>query len=244
VVLPVVQSNVPQTVTLSGALTGAGDVETQGAAASVYTLADPEYSGNTTVNGGILSLGADNSSNNPSTINIAATGATLDLNFSGTEVVDKLFIGGVQQSAGIYKATDNLDPGTPIAQITGSGTLMVNSGPAGGYSSWATANAPGQDINEDHDNDGVANGIEYFMGLSGSSFTANPALNGSNTITWPMGASYAGIYGTDYTVQTSENLTSWANVAQGSVAIVPGVSLTYTLSGTGKRFVRLMVNED
>lgn len=244
VVLPVVQSNVPQTVTLRGAITGAGAVETQGAAASLYTLDDPEYSGNTTVNGGVLSLGADNSSNNSSTINIAATGATLNLNFSGTDVVDKLFIGGVQQSAGTYKATDNLDPGTPLAQITGSGTLMVNSGPAGGYTSWATANAPGQDINEDHDNDGVANGIEYFMGLSGSSFTANPALNGSNTITWPMGASYGGIYGTDYTVQTSDNLTSWANVAEGSVTIVPGVSLTYTLSGTGKRFVRLMVNED
>ena len=244
VVLPIVQSTVPQTVTFSGAITGTGAVETQGIATSIYTLTDPEYSGNTTVNGGILSLGAENSSNNPSTINIAATGATLNLNFSGTDVVDKLFIGGVQQSAGVYKATDNPNPGNPIAQITGSGTLTVNSGPAGGYLSWASANAPGQNINQDHDNDGVSNGIEYFMGLSGNAFTANPVLNGSNTIVWPMGASYSGTYGTNYTVQTSDDLTDWANVSAGNVTIVSGTSLTYTLIGAGKRFVRLLVNAE
>ncbi len=243
VVLPIVQSNAPQTVTLSGAITGTGAVETQGEATSLYTLANPEYSGNTTVNGGILSLGADNSSNNASSISIAATGATLDLNYTGTDTVNTLFIGGVQKSAGVWGSVASGAPNTDPA-LTGTGTLTVASGPAGGYASWSAANAPGQSINQDHDNDGVANGIEYFMGLSGSSFTANPVLNGSNTIVWPMGASFAGLYGTDYSVQTSENLTTWNNVVAGNVTIVPGVSLTYTLSGTGKRFVRLMVNDD
>lgn len=246
VVLPVVQSTVPQTVTLSGAITGSGSMEAQGAAASVYTLADPEYSGNTTVNGGILSLGADNSSNNASTVSIASTGATLDLNFAGTDTVDKLFIGGVQQPAGVYEAVGNAGSGTEIAQITGSGTLTVTSGPAG-YSTWASTNAPGQTVSQDHDNDGVANGIEYFMGLSGNGFTANPALNASNNIIWTMGDNYTGAYGTDYAVQTSSDLTNWTAVPVGNVSIdniAPGKSVSYTLTGSGKRFVRLLVNPD
>jgi autotransporter-associated beta strand protein len=242
VVLPVVQSNAPQTVTLSGAITGTGAVETQGEATSLYTLANPEYSGNTTVNGGILSLGADNSSNNASTVSIAATGATLDLNYTGTDTVNTLIIGGVQKSAGIWGSVASGAPNTDPA-LTGTGTLTVASG-AAGYATWAAANAPGQNINLDHDNDGVSNGIEYFMGLGGNAFTANPVLNGSNTIIWSMGASYAGVYGTDYTVQTSPDLTIWNNVAAGSVTIVPGTSLTYTLTGAGKRFVRLLINED
>lgn len=246
VVLPVVQSNAPQTVTLSGAITGAGAVETQGAAASLYTLADPEYSGNTTVNGGTLSLGADNSSNNASTISIAATGATLDLTFGGTDTVNKLFIGGVQKTAGIWGSVASGAPNTDPA-LTGTGTLTVASGPASGYASWAAANAPSQGMDDDHDNDGVANGIEYFMGLSGNAFTPTPAVSG-NSITWTKGASYSGNFLTQYFVQTSSNLTSWNNAPAGTnpgeVNIV-GNNVTYTLpAAAGSIFVRLKVNED
>ena len=60
----------------------------------------------------------------------------------------------------------------------------------------ATANAPGQTIGEDHDGDGVDNGVEYFMGHSGSAFTANPAPAGG-VVTWLMSSQYTGTYGTD-----------------------------------------------
>ncbi|MCW1923879.1 autotransporter-associated beta strand repeat-containing protein [Luteolibacter arcticus] len=36
--------------------------------------------------------------------------------------------------------------------------------PAGGFSSWASTNAPGQTANQDYDGDGVANGVEYVLG--------------------------------------------------------------------------------
>jgi hypothetical protein len=71
----------------------------------------------------------------------------------------------------------------------------------------ATANTPGQAVNQDHDNDGVDNGIEYFMGQSGSGFTTLPVAV-SNVVTWIMGGSYSGTYGTDYLVQTSPDLTT------------------------------------
>lgn len=245
VVLPVVQSNAPQTVLLTGALSGSGAVETQGAAASLYTLADPEYSGNTTVNGGTLSLGATNSSNNTSTVSIAASGATLDLNFAGTDTVDKLFIGGVQKAAGVWGSAASGAPNTDPA-FTGTGTLTVTSGPAG-YASWASANAPGQTVSQDHDNDGVENGVEYFMGLSGSGFTANPGVVG-NTVTWTKGASYTGSYNNQFVVQTSANLTTWTTAPTGTGAgqvNIIGNNVTYTLpSAAGKIFVRLLVKED
>ena len=236
-----------QTINISAAVTGSGSVSAEGDAGSVYSLNAPQYSGNTTVNSGTLSLGADNANNNASTVSIAATGATLDLTFAGTDTVSKLFIGGVQQPAGVYEAVGNAGSGTEITQITGSGTLTVTSSPAAGYSAWQTANAPGQTVDQDHDNDGVDNGIEYFMGQSGNGFTATPVLNASNNITWTMGDDYAGTYATDYVIQTSSDLTTWASVPVGNVTIdntAPGKSVSYTLTGSGKRFVRLLVNPD
>ena len=108
-----------QEIDVTGTVTGPGSVTARGAAGSLYTLADPEYAGNTTVNSGTLSLGADNSSNNASTVTIAATGATLDLNFAGIETVDKLFIGGVQQNAGDYTSA-MLPMSSPVAAHSAS----------------------------------------------------------------------------------------------------------------------------
>ena len=102
--------------------------------------------------------------------------------------------------------------------------------PAAGYTKWAADNAPGQAIDLDHDFDGVDNGIEYFMGQSGSGFTATPMLNASNVITWTMGATYTGVYGTDYVIQTSDDLNTWASAPVGEVTIVPGTSVSYTLT--------------
>jgi hypothetical protein len=72
-------------------------------------------------------------------------------------------------------------------------------------------------------------------------------LNSSNHITWTMGDTYSGNYGTDYLIQTSSDLATWSPVAVGDVTIdntAPGKSVSYTLTGTGKRFVRLLVNEN
>jgi hypothetical protein len=106
----------------------------------------------------------------------------------------------------------------------------------GGYGTWANTNAPGQSPSEDYDNDGVENGIEYFMGQTGSSFTALPGLDASNTVSWPMSATYTG----DYEVQTSPNLSTWTNVSPKPTPA--GGNLTYTLpADAGKLFVRLVV---
>ena len=109
----------------------------------------------------------------------------------------------------------------------------------GGFGTWASANgATGQTPQQDHDNDGVENGIEFFMGETGSSFTANPSLNATNTISWPASAAYQGTY----EVQTSPDLATWTNVDPRPVPVA-GI-LSYTLptgAPSGKSFVRLLV---
>jgi autotransporter-associated beta strand protein len=118
-----------------------------------------------------------------------------------------------------------------------TGVLTLNTG---GFTSWADANAPGETISQDHDGDGVPNGVEYFMGLSGSAFTANPVPDATRKVAWPKGASYLGSYATDYTVQTSTDLTDWTDVPVGDVT--DGGILEYTIpSGSSARFVRLKV---
>ena len=129
-------------------------------------------------------------------------------------------------------------PGLKFAAIDDV-TLTVSPIPTGGFDAWASANgATGQTSQQDHDNDGVENGVEYFMGQTGSSFTAMPGLDEFNTITWPASATYEGTY----EVQTSPDLVTWTNVDPRPTP--SGGTLSYTLptgAPGGKSFVRLLV---
>jgi fibronectin-binding autotransporter adhesin len=235
-----------QTINIGAPITGPAAVTVQGDTGftSVYTLSAPGYSGNTTVNSGTLKLGAVNVNNDASTITVES-GAKIDIAFSGNDTVGTLILGGTNVGPGTYNASHPTYGSYFTA--TDSGSIVVPA-PVGGYSAWQNANGAGvQTVDQDHDNDGVDNGVEYFMGgnTNTTGFTATPALNSSNNITWTMGDTYSGTYGTDYVVQTSSNLTAWSPVAIGDVVIdntIPNKSVSYTLTGVGKRFVRLLVN--
>ena len=133
------------------------------------------------------------------------------------------------------------DWGAPAAEggrvYAMSAVLTLQTIGGAGFAAWADANgATGQILEQDHDNDGVKNGIEYFMGKSGSSFTAMPGLDGTNAISWPASAAYQGTY----EVQTSPDLVTWTNVDPRPTPT--GGILSYTLpTGLGKQFVRLLV---
>lgn len=109
------------------------------------------------------------------------------------------------------------------------------------YSSWATTNAGGQSASGDFDGDGVLNGVEYFMGETGTSQTVQPGIvNGS--ITWPHDSSA----NATYEVQTSTTLAA-EGAPGGWVTQTTGVSdqngsVTFTIpTGAEKIFVRLKV---
>jgi autotransporter-associated beta strand protein len=95
----------------------------------------PTYNGNTTVAAGTLQLNGANSNNEASTVAIAS-GATLNLNFAGTDTVNKLFVGGSGMAAGVYKAVGSAASGTELSQLSGIGTLTVLT-TASVYDSWS-----------------------------------------------------------------------------------------------------------
>jgi hypothetical protein len=110
------------------------------------------------------------------------------------------------------------------------------------YASWAADNAGGQTADLDYDIDGVSNGVEFFMNAD-LSFTANPGLVG-NTVTWPNGGNIpSSAYGSEFVVQTSTDLVNWTDVPGTGDANLANASasVAYTVTGSGKQFVRLKV---
>lgn len=138
---------------------------------------------------------------------------------------------GFTNNAGVWTMTSGANQWT-FTQATGVLTVQAA---ASGYASWAATNAGGQTADLDYDNDGVANGVEFFMGATGSSFTSNPPVVG-NVVTWPKAAGFSGTY----RVETSADLVNWTNVT-GS-AVDNGTSVSYTLpTGNPKLFAHLVV---
>jgi autotransporter-associated beta strand protein len=95
--------------------------------------------------------------------------------------------------------------------------LILSAKVLAGYSGWQAANNTAGLFDEDHDNDGVPNGIEYFLGgmADTTGFTLLPGVTnngGTLSITWTMGGDYAGDYGTNFQVETSETLSGPWNV--------------------------------
>lgn len=221
---------------------------------STWTLNGPnDYSGDTTVNEGILTLGNApdplnaNPDNDASTVTLAETGATLDLAFTGTDKVDKLFIGTTQMAAGEYGPS-----ATPLAQITGSGTLTVATGPAG-FSGWITgtfANGtvpPGeQGPNDDPDRDGIRNLVEYALAGQDPTVADPDAGNFANNILsfdkrQPLAADIT------YAIKESTdlgNLDDWTEVSGGTYVNNP-TTISYELTPPAplKNFIRLEVTQ-
>ena len=204
------------------------------------------HSGDTTVNEGILSLtNADsaldaNTGNDASTVSIAATaGATLDLAYTGTDEVDKLFIGGVQKAAGVWGAVGS---GAQFedAKITGTGTLTVATGPGGNdYAGWAALQVPPitGGPNGDDDNDGVKNLIEYALADGQERGT----LTGSTLSFTKRGAPYGGDL--VYAIETSEDLGFSDLWSTATPDVNNATTISFTLQNPGDNFARLKVTQ-
>jgi fibronectin type 3 domain-containing protein len=141
---------------------------------------------------------------------------------------------------------------TPAEFASERGALVTKwiTGTTGGFSAWQDANNTTGAIDEDHDADGVDNGVEYFLGgiSDTTGFTPLPGvLNtaGVLSVTWSKGDGYSGDYDVDFWIETSTTLTgAWTKetLGGGNVADDPGfVKYTFPTPLTGKKFARLRV---
>ena len=246
-----------QDVTYASGLAGASSSLTKSGAGMLSLSGANTYTGPTTISDGTLAL-TGGSEASPITVGGSALigfNLATPIMSSGSltlTVGAKVKIAGTPTLASYTLLTTSGITGTPLLAtaipgyalvVVGGNTLKLNQ-VTGGYDSWNGDHAGGQAANLDWDNDGVANGVEYFMNAA-AGFTANPALAAGNTITWPNGGNISSSdYGIQYVVQTSGDLETWADVPVGDLTANtsgPGGSLTYTLTGTGTRFVRLKV---
>lgn len=131
---------------------------------------------------------------------------------------------------------------TGLSEVRFEGTLA----PTSPFQLWQTANSTAGGAAADHDNDGVSNGVELFIGGPNNTtgFTALPGITG-NSVTFTKHAGFTpSTYGTDFVIETSETLTgAWTQETVGGNVSQSGDSFTYTFppGGPAKKFVRLAV---
>jgi hypothetical protein len=149
--------------------------------------------------------------------------------------------------------------GVAIGNVSGTGNWiefdnvrLVATSAATGFAGWQAANGTSGAINGDHDNDGVPNGIEWFLGgnTDTTGFTALPGVSntgGTLSVTWvrhPDYPDFPGNYGTDFVVETSATLTGpWTEESSPGNVTITGNDVTYTFPAPlgAKNFARLKV---
>jgi autotransporter-associated beta strand protein len=198
----------------------------------IQTIGSIGHSGDTTVSGGILSITAASTFADSSAIRLTA-GSTLNLTAGGTDVVNALYIDGIQQASGTWGKIGS-GAAHETSLISGNGLLDVTPSGSTPYSLWAAAKGLTAGVNDgptqDPDFDGQTNLQEFaFDGnpLSGASsgkvVGKIASVGGSNhmTISLPVraGAVFANAGGPDvsapvdglvYRIEGSDALVSWA----------------------------------
>ena len=153
--------------------------------------------------------------------------------------------GGISGTLDSAKLTGTLGGFNAALSLNGNDLELTLVHP---FTTWQSLNGTSGSITADHDNDGVPDGVEYFLG--GTSNTTGQTVlpgvtntSGILTITWTKAATYLGVHGTDFVIETSTTLTgSWTIETVGGNLTITGNNVTYTFPAAGtRRFVRLKV---
>ena len=244
-------ADAPNPLNCSGVISGTGGIiKTSGGSLSLSGL--NTYSGDTTVNGGTLFV---NGSAIKDTTKLVIGGGKVAA--TGTEVVNTLFFGAVQQAAGTWGATGSTATNIDDVHFAGTtGVVSVLTGSANDYATWAASYLP-TDVSvptADSDGDGMSNFQEYAFGLNATSASSvspitAPLSNATGMFSYTRRATPA-ITGLTYTVLTSTNLVTWTPdagaVAESVVTAGSVQTVTFTVANpavNGQLFVRVKASQ-
>ena len=129
----------------------------------------------------------------------------------------------------------------------GKAVTLTIPGSANNYASWATDNGiTGQPFDEDFDNDGMDNGVEYALGKNPtvSDTPAGVVSNGGLTTTFTKGADAKANGDVTWDIETSTDLGIADNWEVNNTLVTENadqISITFTPSTPAKNFARLKV---
>jgi autotransporter-associated beta strand protein len=247
-------------------ISGAGQVQQRGGGTTILS-GNNTYTGNTTVLGGTLAFASGSLTSSVKVQSSAFMQFTLGLPTTSTRSVI-LESGAKIRIIGTPAAPDDYPLITAAMGITGTPVLanpisayalVVESGGTAltlkftgivpSYSTWASAfDAPPLSdaaAMADPDNDGLANAMEYALGLDPRFPNASPgvASDDGKTITFTKGTEAIANGDVAYVIQTTANLAtdSWADAASPEVTeSADTISITFP-NGPEKNFARLKV---
>jgi autotransporter-associated beta strand protein len=164
------------------------------------------YSGETIVSAGTLSISTGNTLANGAAVRVAASEATLNLTFTGDDVVDRFFIGAAEQASGTWGSLASA-AAHKTALITGTGLLNVTNGAtAANYTTWAATNGVTGGPNGDSDHDGISNLVEYALNLNFAGSDGAPGTLVEKNLTFKKRTEAVTNGDVSYVIETSTDL--------------------------------------
>lgn len=129
-----------------------------------------------------------------------------------------------------------------IGKVTGSDFTLMGASIPNHYAAWASANGiTGQAAPADFDKDGIANLVEYALGLDPTASSGSPGTVSGGILSFSKGTAASANGDVDYQIEQSADLAGW-------VPVTPTVNdentISYTLpSGDTRKFVRLRITQ-
>lgn len=155
--------------------------------------------------------------------------ALLVLNFSGTDTIDELYIGGVKQKAGTWGGEGSGATFTSSV-IVGTGILAVTGGEVT-FQGWASLNVldgttgKKSGATDDPDKDGVPNLLEFILGgeplVASTNVLPTSSVSGEY-LTLRFNRDDLSEAGVGLSVQTTTDFTTWTDIPLGASSGTPG----------------------
>lgn len=223
--------------TVGTALTGPGNLVKDGSGGLTLAAAG-NYQGSTIVRAGSLTLTQPGLSDT-ATVDLAA-GARLKLDFSGGARVGALILDGTVQAPGVYNSNSH-----PAYFLAASGSLTV---PASSFTEWASLAGLSGGAAADADADGLADAVEYVLGLDPKAADASPVrvANQTDGIAFEFTRDDAAeTPDVSLAVEVTDNPASWpTRLAVGPDTATSGPGVTVTENGVAPDLIRVVVQRD